>query len=610
VCISASGFVATAASLHSFSMPTLGTFASQQLKVILSGSGFGLSPSVTRRLEGMDFGKRLDPYQNSVLITSEVFMQSAVVSSMTVEVKFLNATRLDDVQLVLKTRQREVVLLSLQCFGCTRSGNSVTLYFSDDGETPAPTLLCDERTPYKPLQYSMKSLFMETGLLQLVVVAGSTPLSIATAIISAELRLLDVLVSRQLASFVLWTSDSSLVFSLPPGAGPNHTVGVQASGQSSNVLGGLSYPLPQIQPAKVADLATTGMALIEIVGQYFSYRSATVSVRLAATSCSSSMWISDVSVICRNPVGGGSLRGIVASVELLRSETVLIGNTASASLLPFAFVRSMLKSATPWMAMDSALFTGGMQIIVLGENFGIIDVSVVMKIGFSSSRATFWLSETSIINRVGQRSNGLNSLFRLSANSLQSSTKLAPDHQSVSFQVLSVVPRNIPRTGSSMLTLFGAHFALHSTTAAFRAGHSSHELSLWHADSMILCKTTSSGFEFQSSLVFSAVYSSPLLEFQYMRSASVGPLQVSLSLVPFPSDKVQDVGNTILVSIFGEQFGTSDSIEIVEFEDKVQGPSVWISDSTLLCSIPILYFQSNRVAVRLTSRKSIEVPYF
>ena len=611
VYVSASGFAATAASLHSFSVPTLSSFASRQLQLEVSafGSGFGLNPSVTRRLESMKFGKRLDAHQNSVLITSDIFMQAAVVSSMTVEVEFLNATRLDDVQLVLKTQQREVVLLSSQCFGCTRSGDSLTLYFSDDGSNPAPTLLCHERTPYKPLLNPMKLLYATTGLLQLFVFAGSTPLSIATATIRAELRLLNVLVSQQLASSVSWTSDSSLEFSLPPGAGPNQTVGIQASGQYSNVLGGLSYPLPQIRPTKISDVATTGMALIEIFGRYFSYRSATVSVQLAHTSCSSSTWISDVSVTCRNAAGGGSLKGIVTSVELLHSETIFMSNTANGSLLPFAFVNSLLKSATPWMAKDSALFTGGMQIIVQGQNFGVIDVSFGMRIGVSSSHATLWISETSTMNRVGQRSNGLNSLFRLSANSLQSSTKLSPDHESLSFQILSVAPKNIARTGSSMLTLHGTHFALHSTTAALRIGNSNREMSFWFADSIISCKATASGFNLPSFIVFSAVHASPLIAFQYTPSLSESPLEVSSSMVLFPSEKVQDYGKTFLVSIFGENFGTSDSIQAVAFNGKVLGPSLWFSDSSLLCSVPILHFQSNRVEVRLTSSETAQVPH-
>jgi hypothetical protein len=122
VSISASGFVVTTASLFSFSTPTLSSFASRQLEIGLFGSGFGLSPSVFRRTESMVFGKRLEPLERSVLIASDILMQDAVVSSMSVEVEFFNATRLDDVQVALKTQQREVVLLSSQCFGCTRSG--------------------------------------------------------------------------------------------------------------------------------------------------------------------------------------------------------------------------------------------------------------------------------------------------------------------------------------------------------------------------------------------------------------------------------------------------------------------------------------------------------
>jgi hypothetical protein len=209
VSVSASGFAVKLTSLFSFSAPTLVSFASHQLEIGLFGSGFGLNPSVFRRIENMTFGRRLEPLEKSVLISSDILMQDAIVSSMSVEVEFFNATRLDDVQVALKTQEKEVVLLSSQCFGCTRSGTGVTLHFSDDGKFPAPALLCDERTTYRPLLASMKSLLVSTGLLQLSVIAGSTPLQIAAASINAELRLLDVSVSQQLASSMLWTSDSS-----------------------------------------------------------------------------------------------------------------------------------------------------------------------------------------------------------------------------------------------------------------------------------------------------------------------------------------------------------------------------------------------------------------
>jgi hypothetical protein len=457
----------------------------------------------------------------------------------------------------------------------------------------------------------MTSLFAEKGFLQLIAIAGSTPLYIAAATISTELRLVDVSVSQQLASSIFWTSDSCIVFLLPPGAGPNQTVGVQASGQSSNVLGGLSYPLPQIQPTKISDIVTTGTASIQIVGRYFSYRSATVSVRLASTSCSSSTWISDVSVMCRNAAGGGSLRGIVASVDFLHSEMISTGNSASGPLhIPFVFVENVLKSAMPWMVQDSALFTGGMQVIILGEKYGVIDVSFGMRIGVSSSCATLWFSDTSIINRVGQRSNGVNTPFILSAKSRHVGAKLAPDPQSLSFQIMSVTPRNIPRTGSCMLTLLGSHFALHPTSAAIRTGYSSHELSTWHADSIIQCKTIASGFDFHSHILLSVVQISPLLAVPYETSFSTSPLRVSSALMPFPSNMLEDFGLVYLVTLLGEHFGASNSIDVVELDSKSCWPLLWTSDSSLICSVPTMHFESNRVKVSLESHTTNEVTFY
>jgi hypothetical protein len=248
-----------------------------------------------------------------------------------------------------------------------------------------------------------------------------------------------------------------------------------------------------------------------------------------------------------------------------------------------------------------------MRILVLGGNLGVLDVSIGMRIGASSSRATLWLSDTSTSNRVGQRSNGLNLPFKLSTNSLQASAKLAPDPQSLLFQIIPVAPKNVPRTGSSMLTLLGTHFALHSVTAALRTGLSASQLSMWIADSVVLCKTTGSRFEFQSEIVLTIVLSSVSLEYQYSASASVSPLQPSIAPVTFPSDQGQDFSKAFLISIFGKQFGNANSIDLVQLDGKICSPSLWVSDSSLFCSISSLLFESNRVEVGFKSDKTFEV---
>jgi hypothetical protein len=62
-----------------------------------------------------------------------------------------------------------------------------------------------------------------------------------------------------------------------------------------------------------------------------------------------------------------------------------------------------------------------------------------------------------------------------------------------------------------------------------------------------------------------------------------------------------------LISVFGEHFGTSNSIDFVEIDNKNCWPSLWRSDSSLICSMPSLDFESNRVQIRLKSQWNNEV---
>jgi hypothetical protein len=78
--------------------------------------------------------------------------------------------------------------------------------------------------------------------------------------------------------------------------------------------------------------------------------------------------------------------------------------------------------------------------------------------------------------------------------------------------------------------------------------------------------------------------------------------------VTFPSDQGQDFSKAFLISIFGKQFGNANSIDLVQLDGKICSPSLWVSDSSLFCSISSLLFESNRVEVGFKSDKTFEVP--
>lgn len=127
---------------------------------------------------------------------------------------------------------------------------------------------------------------------------------------------------------------------------------------------------------------------------------------------------------------------------------------------------------------------------------------------------------------------------------------------------------------------------------------------------MIQCKTSASGFEHFSQVLLSVVQISPLLPIPYRPSLSASPLEISSTLTPFPSIFLEDVGATFLVSVFGEHFGTSKSIDEVKLDSTNCWPLLWTSDSSLLCSLRTLNFVSNRVEVSLKSQITNEVRAF
>jgi hypothetical protein len=77
--------------------------------------------------------------------------------------------------------------------------------------------------------------------------------------------------------------------------------------------------------------------------------------------------------------------------------------------------------------------------------------------------------------------------------------------------------------------------------------------------------------------------------------------------VPFPSEKAEEIGNAYLISIFGQHFGSSESIDLAEIDEKVCTTSLWLSDSSVLCSMKLLQFDSSRVQVIFKSDKQNEV---
>lgn len=476
--------ISTSSTLRTgFAVPNVKNFSTRidnPSYILVHGSNYAPFNSDVKAVStysSFDGAVSIELKQTRILLTSDALLQGKTIRDIEILIQ-IKASRLDDVVVSLETSPfvGRIFLLKSQCFGCVKSGNDtgLILIFSDKASNRLPDSDCSSGIYLPTTPFS--SLFAFSGLINLQVTSGSSPVTFLSSSITITQSNVNVVADKTYPSLgILWYSDSALEFKIPPPIlGTNHTFIAIVDDQNSNTRTGLSYPIPVVQqPAKPQSVLSTGSSVYSIFGSFFGQISSTLRIRMGKSSCLSSIWTSDEICFCKSSPGLSNPDpfGLTATVaRQVSTFKTLIVQIFESPLLALADVSNGLLS------------TGNFYVIASGSGYANSHFSPKNRILKSSSASTLWFSDSSINSLVS-------TTWKIQLQLTVSLTKLST-HANFSFGLTQNLQTNrsnssFPRSGSSLILVLGAGFMPNFVSLKVKIGESAASATLWTSDSCV-----------------------------------------------------------------------------------------------------------------------------
>jgi len=265
--------------------------------------------------------------------------------------------------------------------------------------------------------------------------------------------------SPQLVGQAQWTSDSSIVGSVPAaarGVGYDLTVEQPASSSGSTIYGILAsvftYDDPAITLVAPRNGPTTGEFQLTVSGSSFYALDILPLVKVGKTSCHSALYISDSSITCtvRDGVGSGNVLVDLQSNGCTQNQ----GRCQATASHSFKY-----DGPHPWGIIGgvNSPISGGSTLTVWGKLFGLLDYGedLQVRIGATACSVSSWMSDSSI--RCGGVSPGVGTRdveIHMAGNS-----NLVSNHFSYDWPVVtSISQSSSPAAGGVKLLARGENF--------------------------------------------------------------------------------------------------------------------------------------------------------
>jgi len=184
-----------------------------------------------------------------------------------------------------------------------------------------------------------------------------------------------------------WVSSSSLLCKVGAGALSGHglcaSVGLQVGSLSELV----SYDGASMSGAVWCNAGTSGSVSVTVVGSGFGGAARSWSVRLGGTSCEGTGWVSSSAMVCKAGAGLSAGRGLCVSVGLR------VGSVSGLVSFDVISVSGVVSS--------NGGGSGSVSVTIVGGGFGGFAASGVARVGGTSCEGSSWVSETSLLCKVG-----------------------------------------------------------------------------------------------------------------------------------------------------------------------------------------------------------------
>jgi hypothetical protein len=321
-------------------------------------------------------------------------------------------------------------------------------------------------------------------------------------------------------------------------------------------------------------------------------------VRIGGSSCEATAWFSETRITCIVPSGSSSAAGVVISVGFLS-----LGNLYPVELdsidgnpIRYTFDDAVISSESLYPGNRSNIpRISGQTLLIVGNNFGIFDLTVKGSVGVTSCESSVWSSDTSVSCKVvastekstpflltvsNQVTRDCNNVQVGDIDAMSCANSFSFDR----FSIESTFPFNGVSGGGWMVTISGRGFGTVDTTVKVRLmpldGNKNMEsdcaISTWMSDTSVFCLMPrgDSAFlgmsltvnEIQGSLASCLSYNNfKLIEFSPRRAGNAGE---------------------IAISILGTSFGYSPTkARSIRLGDTACTSTTWTSDSAMSCYV-------------------------
>ena len=354
------------------------------------------------------------------------------------------------------------------------------------------------------------------------------------------------------------------------GSGVNVALAVSANMQQSSLASALTFSQSVLSSISSSNSPSSGSVSITVFGAMFGSVGFSAATRLvdsvstkSASSFQNSVWRSDSSIVGKNSYGYGKNSFVVSAGK-------------QASLFAFPAPASLTWDVVTIQRLTNATIpsTGAVSVQVVGFSMGSRSICNVVVIGASSSQSSVWVSDSILRVKV---SHGLSNQASASVSVFRSVT-FGSLSNAVTFglpDVVVVIPKIAPKSGSVSVTVQARSFGMASVTSFIKIGSTSSLSSSWRSDSSVTVKVPS------VSAINVAVAST------VARQASVLSTAMSFDAHrAIVAAQNSPTTGSISMSVVGVDFGSWDFTSAFIRHDKSSAmASLWTSASAVRCNI-------------------------
>ena len=290
----------------------------------------------------------------------------------------------------------------------------------------------------------------------------------------------------------MWASTSELQCKAPRGVRGSQTLAVTAGMRARSLTTTMTFDVNRVSASTGGNAATTGAVFLTIAGSGYGTSAGTPGSRAGKSSCESTKWVAESSMVCRQASGVAGSR----SIQVSMGETV--GSVTEVRSYDMERVSATGRSNGPGGVGGAAGALTRRSVVVSGGGMGHTATSGRAQVGASSCEASIWQSESAVVCYAGVGLGGSRVVVVTSGmgGGGQGSLSVGWSYDLASLSGQRGSSMNVAAGGSTAgavqatvwVGVLARGYGVQEMSGRVGGGGSGAEASRWQSDSMVECR--------------------------------------------------------------------------------------------------------------------------